>query len=130
MSTGESHTRPYLQSRIHEEAARHDRHGHPFALLVFEAVVTADGVPVHRKVEWLESVLRTHVRPSDIVARAFDDTIVALLVETDAAGAPDALFRLRRIIAESGTGASWRPALYVYPEDQPSILALPLVTAA
>ena len=56
MSAGESHTRPYLQSRIHEEAARHGRHGHPFALLVFEAVVTGDGVPVHRKIEWLDAV--------------------------------------------------------------------------
>ena len=130
MSASERHDRSYLQSRVREEAARHARHGHPFALLVFEAVVTGDGVPVHRKLDWLEEVLRTHVRPSDVIARAFDDTIVALLVETDAVGARDALFRLRRIIAETGSGASWRPAIYTFPRDGAAICALPLLTAA
>ena len=126
MSAAGCHDRPYLQSRIHEESARYARHGHPFALLVFEAVATNDGVPVRRKLDWLEEVLRAHVRPSDVIARAFDDTIVALLVQTGADGARDALFRLRRLIAESGTGASWRPAMYAYPADAALINTSPM----
>ena len=125
-----AHDRAYLQSRIEEERARHGRHGHPFALLVFEALPARDGVPVPRKIAWLLEALQHQLRPSDVVARAFDDTVVALLVETHAEGARDAQFRLRGLIASAGTAASWRLACYVYPQDTAAIAALPLMAAA
>jgi len=109
--------------------ARHARHGHPFALLVFEAL-PGDGTPVRRKLDLLAAALPTRFRPSDIIARAFEDTIVVLLVETDAAGAHDALFRLRNMLAAMGGGASWRIESYAYPHDAAAMTALPLMTAA
>jgi len=125
-----AHTRAYLQSRIHEERARHARHGHPFAIIIFEALPATDGVAVPRRIAWLIEALQRHVRPSDVIARAFEDTVVVLLVETDETGARDALFRLRGMIAESGSASRWRIACYAYPRDAAAIAELPLLAAA
>lgn len=128
--TGDRHDRAYLRSRIQEETSRHQRHSHPFALLVFEAGLTGDGVTVRRKCDWLEDLLRARLRPSDVIARAFEDTVVALLVETGRDGAHDALFRVRGMIAASGAGAGWHIDSYVFPDDAGAIAALTLMTAA
>jgi hypothetical protein len=127
--SGADHDRPYLQSRIREEIARYARYSHPFAVLVFEAQ-PGDATPIRRKLDLLSAGLATKLRPSDIIARAFEDTIVVLLVETDATGAHDALFRLRNMLAAAGGGAAWWVTSYAYPDDAATMTALPLMTAA
>ena len=127
--TAEDHDRPYLQSRIREEMDRARRYGHPFSILVLEAHPAVDGLPVRKKVDMVIERVCAGLRPSDIVARAFDDTVVVLLVETDATGARDALFRLRNRLFNAGM-ASWSIASFTYPRDEDAIGALPVFTAA
>lgn len=127
--TAESHDRPYLQSRIREEMDRARRYGHSFSILVLEAHPAADGLPIRKKVDVAIERVCAGLRPSDIVARAFDDTVVILLVETDAMGARDALFRLRNRLFNAGK-ASWSIASFTYPRDEDAIGVLPAVTAA
>jgi GGDEF domain-containing protein len=122
------HDRPYIQSRIREEIARGKRHGHPFALLVFEEVPASDGISTHKKMEYGLEALRRVARIDDVVARAFDDTIVVLLVETDARGAKDALLRMRNRLAQ-GAGW-WQVTTYQYPLHGAAIEALTLLSAA
>jgi GGDEF domain-containing protein len=129
MSTPEIHGRDYIQARLREEVARHARHGHPFGLLVFEAR-TGDGVPLRVKLDALAGALATRLRPSDVIARVFDDTIVVLLVETDSAGSHDVLFRLRSLLAQAGMGTSWQIECLNYPQDDDALAALPLMSAA
>ncbi len=123
-----AHDRPYIQSRIREEIARGKRHGHPFTLLVFEEVPAPDGIAPHKKMEYGLQALRGFARVEDVVARAFEDTIVVLLVETDARGAKDALLRMRNRLAR-GAGA-WQVTMYQYPQHEAVIEALALLTAA
>lgn len=127
--TTEGHDRPYLQSRIREEIDRARRYGHPFSLLILEAHPAADGLPIRKKVDLAIERVCAGLRPSDIVARAFDDTVVILLVETDATGARDALFRLRNRLFNAGK-ASWSVASFTFPRDEEAIEALPVFTAA
>jgi GGDEF domain-containing protein len=127
--TTPNHDRRYLQDRLAEEVDRYARHQHPFALFVFEAQPIADGISVrHRLNEAIES-MRPQLRPSDVIARVFEDAIAVLLVETDANGAKHALLRLRGRLATLGSLA-WRIETYAYPRDAESIAALPLATAA
>jgi GGDEF domain-containing protein len=123
------HDRRYLQDRLREEIDRHARYGHPFAVVVLEALPAADGIPVRQRVDAAIEALRSQLRPSDVIARAFEDVIALLLVETDAAGAHDALLRLRGRLARIGP-AAWRITSYNYPKDATRIAALPLATAA
>ncbi len=127
--TSAYHDRRHLQDRIREEIDRAARYGHPFAIFVFEAQPIADGVTVrHRVNEAIESI-RPQLRPSDVIARVFEDAIAVLLVETDAWGAKHALLRLRGRLATLGSRA-WRIEMYVYPKDAQAIESLPLSTAA
>ena len=127
--TAEGHDRAYLQSRIREEIDRARRYGHPFSLLVLEAHPANDGIPIRRKVDHAIERVCAGLRPSDIVARAFDDTVVILLVETDAAGARDALFRLRNRLFQVGK-LSWNISALTFPRDGDAIEVLPAFTAA
>lgn len=127
MSASEAHDRHYLQARVAEESARADRHGTPFALVTLEAVPSADGQPVRRRLDAAIARLEPRLRPSDVIGKAFDDTVAILLVQTDRRGAHDALVRLRSALQGSGT---WEIATYVYPEDAATIAATPLITAA
>ena len=125
----EHHDRRYLQDRVLEEIDRHRRHGHEFALLIFEARPVSDGVPVRRKIDDALQILRESLRPSDVAVRAFDDLIAVLLIETDRHGAADALFRLRGRIARLG-GTTWHIDAYTYPADARAMNELSLLTAA
>jgi GGDEF domain-containing protein len=122
------HDRPYIQARIREEIARGKRHGRPFALLVFEQVPASDGIPTQKKMKYGLEALRGVARIEDVVAQAFDDTIVVLLVETNARGAKDALLRMRNRLAR-GAGW-WQVTTYQYPLHEAAIEALTLLTAA
>jgi thiamine pyrophosphate-dependent acetolactate synthase large subunit-like protein len=115
-----------MQSRLREEIARARRYNTPFTLVQFEAG-HSDGVPMHQKMKYALGVVAASVRTSDVVALAFEDTIVALLVHTDAASAKDALQRIRSRVAQIGT---WRLSVYVFPDDAELIEALPVLTAA
>ena len=116
-----------MQSRLQEEIARAKRYNSPFTLLQFEAI-RPDGLPMHKKMKYAMDVVLASVRTSDVVALAFEDTIVALLVQTDFACAKDALHRIRNRFAPQG--GTWRLSVYVFPDDAALIEALPVLTAA
>jgi GGDEF domain-containing protein len=127
--TATKHDRRYLQDRLAEEIARHARHGHPFAVIILEAQPATAGVSVRQRVDAAIEALQPQLRPSDVMARAFEDVIAILLIETGAEGARDAMLRLRGRLASTGA-AAWRIDSYVYPRDAAAILELPLATAA
>jgi GGDEF domain-containing protein len=127
--TTANHDRRYLQDRLREEIDRQARHGHPFALFVFEAQPIADGATVRQRVDAAMEAMRPQLRPSDVMARVFEDAIAVLLVETDAWGAKHAMLRLRGRLATLGSPA-WRVEAYAYPKDAQAIESLPLSTAA
>ncbi len=116
-----------MQSRLQEEIARAKRYNTPFTILQFEAI-RPDGLPMHQKMKYALAVALASVRTSDVVALAFEDTIVALLVQTDIASAKDALHRIRNRFARQG--GTWRMSVYVFPDDSDLIEALPVLTAA
>ena len=124
----EIHDRVYMRARLHEELARARRYGHPFAVLVFELLPSADGLLPHRKIDAGLQVLNASVRDEDCVGKAFDDTIVVLLVETDGRGAKDALIRLRNRLARFA--GSWQVTAYTFPLHEQAIADLPLLSAA
>jgi hypothetical protein len=119
----ETRDRVYMRARIREELGRGKRYDRPFALITFEALAAPDGT-LAAQVDDGARVLEMRVRPSDVVSRVSEDTIVVLLVEVDEPGAQDALFRLRRRVQEFG---EWRVATYWFPRDALEIEALGLV---
>ncbi len=124
----EKHDRAYFQSRLREEIDRARRHQRQFALLIFEAVPAMDGIPIRKKLEFAFDAVASQVRASDVVARVFDDTVAALLVETDEQGAHDALFRIRnRLTAQAGR---WQVTTYCFPRDRADIENSVLLSAA
>lgn len=124
----DTHDRAYMQTHLREEIARARRYGHQFGLLIFEAIPSSDGIPLHGKIAAGLEALQSAARACDVAARVYDDAIALLLVETDAHGARDALFRMRNMLAR--TAGAWRVTLYHFPEHSRSIEALPLLTAA
>jgi len=127
MPASQTHKRAYMQSRLREEIARARRYGTPFAIAVFETVAS-DGLPLRKKMEYALSMIAGAVRTSDVVALAFEDTIVVLLVQTDATAVKDALLRVRNSVSRQAGG--WQMTTYVFPRDEAAIEALPLFTAA
>jgi GGDEF domain-containing protein len=124
----EKHDRAYFQSRLREEIDRARRYQRQFALLIFEAVPAMDGIPIRKKLEFAFDAVASQVRASDVVARVFDDTVAALLVETDEQGAHDALFRIRnRLTAQAGR---WQVTTYCFPRDRADIENSVLLSAA
>jgi hypothetical protein len=117
-----------MQSRLREEIARAKRHGRQFGVVMFEEVPSADGLRLRQKLEYGMKALTATARDYDIVVRAYDDTIAVLLIETDARGMRDALFRLRSCMTRQA--GSWKVTAYHYPEDAETIEALPLLSAA
>jgi hypothetical protein len=128
LSTTEIHDRPYMQSRIREEVARAKRHGRTFGIAVFEVRPSASGVPIRKRMEIGIAIVCQSVRACDTVAKTFDDTIVALLVETDARGMRDAMLRVQSRIAKFG--GAWQVTIYHFPEQADAIETLPLLSAA
>jgi len=124
----DAHDRVYMQSRLREELARARRYQRQFGLLLFEALPSSDGISIRRKVEYALEAITATVRPSDVVARVFEDTIMVLLVETDARGARDALIRIRSRVARQA--GNWQVTTYTFPEHERAIEALPTLAAA
>jgi GGDEF domain-containing protein len=124
---GKAHDRSYMQDRLREEIARAKRYGTPFAVIVFEATAS-DGAPLRTRLERALQAIVPVVRPSDVVALVFEDTIAVLLVQTSAASAKDALLRMRDRVAQ--VSGSWSVTAYTYPRHEAAIEALPLLTAA
>jgi len=117
-----------MQSRLREEIARSKRHGRQFGVLVFEEVPSSDGLRLRQKLEYGLQALSATARTYDIVWHAQEDTIAVLLIEADARGMRDALFRFRSCLTrQAGT---WKVIAYHYPEDAEAIEALPLLSAA
>jgi hypothetical protein len=81
-----------------------------------------------KKVEYALAAITATVRPSDVVARVFEDAVMVLLVETDARGARDALIRIRSRVARQA--GNWQVTTYTYPEHEQEIEALPVLAAA
>ena len=128
MAPSEAHDRSYMQSRLREEIARAKRHGRQFGVLVFEEVPSADGLRMREKLAYGLKAISATARDYDIVGRAYEDTIAVLLIETDARGMHDALFRFRSCISRQA--GSWKVIAYHYPEDAETIETLPLLSAA
>lgn len=123
-----THDRGYFQSRLREELDRARRYQRVFAVIVFEALPANDGMPIGRKVERAVDLIALQLRTSDVVSRVFEDTIAALLVETNESGAHDALFRIRnRLASQSGR---WQVTAYNYPQHRDEIENSTLLTAA
>ncbi|MEX2227288.1 MAG: hypothetical protein WEB52_12655 [Dehalococcoidia bacterium] len=124
----EKHDRAYFQSRLREELERARRYERAFSMLVFEAVPATDGIPMRKKLEFALDTIALQLRASDVVARIFEDTVAALLVETDEQGAHDALFRIRnRLTVEAGR---WQVATFCFPRDRADIENSSLLAAA
>jgi hypothetical protein len=121
------HDRMYIESRIREEVARSKRYAHPFSIATFEIVPAADGVPIRQHIDYAVAAIEATVRPSDVVAHAFDDVVVLLLIETDAAGARDCLMRVRNRLINHG---HWNVTLYDYPADADRIEAMTMLSVA
>ncbi|HYM14976.1 MAG TPA: hypothetical protein VEZ14_05415 [Dehalococcoidia bacterium] len=128
MPETDTHDRAYMRERLREEIARARRYDRRFAVLIFEALPSSDGMPIRRKVEVALSAIRTTVRPSDVVGRVFEDTILLLLVETDLRGTKDALLRIRNRV--SRYAGNWRVSAYAFPEQAKLIEGLPMLAAA
>lgn len=123
----DTHDRAYMRERLREEVARARRYDRLFAVLVFEALPSSDGMPIRRKMEFALDAIRATVRPSDVVGRVFEDTILVLLVETGPRGAKDALLRIRNRVARYA--GNWQVTTYTFPEHQDAIEALPALAA-
>jgi GGDEF domain-containing protein len=127
MDGHEHHDRAYLQSRVREELARSRRYGREFALITLEARPSTDSVPIRKRLEQAMEVLEPRLRPSDVVGRAFEDTIVLLLVETGPQGAHDVLIRIRSKLLGMGV---WELTVLTFPADDGRFEELPLLMAA
>jgi len=117
----------YLQSRVWEEMERCYRYGRHFSLILFRA----DNGPRAQIADCASAALAVMVsrlRSTDIVARVSDDTIAALLVETDPPGAARAVERMREELQTYG--GSWVSRSLSFPADSPAIEALPFLEAA
>jgi GGDEF domain-containing protein len=128
MSGTEAYDRDYMRERVRDELARARRHKRSFAVVVFELLPSADGLLPHRKMEAGLQILNASIREEDCAGKAFDDTIVVLLVETDVPGAKDTLMRLRNRLTR--IAGSWRVTAYTFPKDEEQIARMPLLTAA
>ena len=124
----EIHDRAYMRGRVRQELARARRYQRTFTVLVFELLPSSDGLLPHRKMDAGLQVLNASVREEDCVGKAFDATIVVLLVETGASGAKDALMRLRHRLTR--IAGSWQVTAYIFPVHEEAIEQLPLLTAA
>jgi hypothetical protein len=117
-----------LRQRIAEELERSRRHGHAFGLLVFEAVTANDGLPLRQKMRAALDAIEAVVRVSDMIARPYEDMLAVVLVETDATGTRDALFRIRQRIADRA--GTWRVTVLHFPEHAQTITAMAFLEAA
>jgi hypothetical protein len=113
---------------LREEVARHARHGHEFSLVVFEAQA-GDGVRLRQRIDAAMTLMASQLRPSDVMARVFEDVVAVLLVETSASEANATLMRLRGRLVALGP-QPWRVEAFNYPRDAAAIAALPVATAA
>jgi hypothetical protein len=114
--------RQSLRLLLAEELDRARRYGRAFSVLTFQELPAADGLSIREKMRLALELVDDLVRASDIIAQPYEDTLVIVLVETDEAGARDALFRLRnRLASRSG---SWRTSLLTFPADADAIQAI------
>ncbi len=129
MQRDEVHGRGYVQHRVHEEIDQFHRHAHEFSLIILKVQPGRDVVPPRQRVDETIDALLIHTRPSDVVARAFDDTVAVLLPETDAAGARSAFSRLQCCLAHPSI-VQWHVEAYTFPRDEREIRHLSFLTAA
>lgn len=119
--------RPIFQARLRQEIARSRRFNRPFVLVLLEAHLGNDSAPRRIRVSRGLEVLRRCLREYDLCHKVFEDTLVAVLLETDQAGAKAAIQRIAQQLAiQSG---QWTVTLYAYPEREDAIVELPALTA-
>ncbi len=117
-----------LRRRIAEEVERSRRHGQTFGLLVFEAVPGAEGPPLRARVRAAGGAIEAVVRASDVIGWPYEDMLVVVVIETDAAGTRDAMLRIRSRIA--GSAGAWRVMALSFPEQARTIAEMSFLDAA
>ena len=124
----ETYDREQFNRRLREELARSARYGHEFCLAVLEAHGGTNGMSLLEKMRNGEAILTKALRTSDIIGRVFEDTLAAVLVETDHAGATDAMHRIAARLANR-TGP-WHITLHFFPAGAAEIESQPFLSAA
>jgi GGDEF domain-containing protein len=124
----EIYDREHFKKRLREELARSTRYSHEFCLAVLEAHGGTNGVRLQQKMTLGMDILSRSLRTSDIAGEVYDDTLAAILVETDNKGATDAMHRLAARLANR-TGP-WHITLYFFPAGVADIEGQPFLSAA
>lgn len=120
--------RTYFQARVRQELARSRRFGRPFVILMLEAHRGTDALPMRQRLTLGLEVLRGTLREYDLAYKVFEDTLAAVLLETDLMGARSALQRLnQRLSVKAGR---WSIQVYPFPEREAEILSLAALVAA
>jgi GGDEF domain-containing protein len=126
--TAEIYDREHFKKRLREELARSTRYGHEFCLAVLEAHGGQNGIRLQKKMEVGMDIIARSLRTSDIAGEVYDDTLAAVLVETDHQGATDAMHRLAARL--SNRTGPWHITLYFFPAGAAEIEAQPFLSAA
>ena len=74
------------------------------------------------------AAVQSVVRVSDVIAQPYEDMLAVVLVETDAAGAHDALFRIRRRIVDAA--GTWKLTTLLFPEHAEAVAGMAFLQAA
>ncbi|MHB8376741.1 MAG: nucleotidyl cyclase domain-containing protein [Dehalococcoidia bacterium] len=117
-----------LRGRIREESDRARRYGHPFGVLIFEALPASDGLSIRVKTARAVEAMQSVVRASDVLAQPYDDMLVAVLVETGSSGTHDALLRIRERVSDRA--GIWRVTTLCFPDEATAIEEMSFLDAA
>lgn len=99
-----AYNRRYFKVRLEEEIKRHQRHGEPFAIVLFDldhfkSINDNFGHPVgDRALQALGSLIMGQTRGSSVIARLGGDEFAAMLHNTPKAGSLKYAERIRRLI--------------------------------
>lgn len=106
-----AYNRRYFKVRLEEEIKRHQRHGEPFAIVLFDldhlkSINDNFGHPVgDRALQALGSLITGQTRGSSVIARLGGDEFAAMLPSTSKAGAVKYAERIRRLVETFPFGA-------------------------
>ncbi len=118
---------PEIREHLDEEAGRARRYGRPLIVLCLVPQKLPGEVLRPGELESVADIVRTHLRQSDRVGALDTGVLVAVLPETDFAGARVAAHRLSADLAIRSTGTqarNWLPGVAEFPADGEDASAL------